>query len=496
MPKLCKRGRKRQTFDISGSERMKQNRSSETDTERTLRLQQMRDKKLLRLRVLTPKSKGKRLQEQRERKRMRLKKETPTKRKARLRSMIERENSWVKAETSEKRVARCLDLSERQASRLAEETETVRSARLQHKREQQASRLAAETDTVCDARLQNLRERQASRLAAETDTVRDARLQDMRERKASLEASLTGEQNLARKRHRDKLYSDRLTSRITLNFARSKIACDVSDSNIDEYSCGSFTYSWSICLAKFWEGEKLSCSTKLCLKFSLCCENGKVLSSVASCPELLNHLLTASDKRGKDFREKIRAYNCALAFASLGANIDKGLANAKQGVYTFRIHGVVYHCIGQLLPKDNEAPKYAQIYIHDGTADAEVENRLHHLEDASLPELRLLQLMMHEVNPYVSFFRQGIEVMRKQGHNDVRMIIRSEGTPDSRRYNKPTAPEVTVIMPGVGYGEEAASRDIVLHARSGGLSRITEIHRAYDALHYVILFPLGEDGWH
>ena len=85
--------------------------------------------------------------------------------------------------------------------------------------------------------------------------------------------------------------------------------------------------------------------------------------------------------------------------------------------------------------------------------------------------------------------------MREQGHNDVRMIIRSEGTPDSRRYNKPTAPEVAVIMPCVGHGEEAASRDIVLHARSGGLSRITEIHRAYDALPYVILFPLGEDGW-
>ena len=222
----------------------------------------------------------------------------------------------------------------------------------------------------------------------------------MRQRKACLEASLTGEQILARKRYRDKLYSDRLTCRITLNFAKSQIACDVSDSNIDEYSCGSFTYSCSICLAKFWEGEKLSSSTKLCLKFSLCCENGKVvLCSVASYPELLMHLLTASDKRGKCFREKFRAYNCALAFASLGANIDKGLANAKQGVYTFRIHGVVYHCIGQLLPKDNEAPKYAQIYIHDGTADAEVENRLHHLEDASLPESRLLQLMMHGLAP-------------------------------------------------------------------------------------------------
>ena len=82
MPKLCKRGPKRQTCDISGSERMKQNRSSETDTERTLRLQKMRDIQLLRLRVLTPKSKGKCLHEQRERNRMRLKKETPTKRKA------------------------------------------------------------------------------------------------------------------------------------------------------------------------------------------------------------------------------------------------------------------------------------------------------------------------------------------------------------------------------------------------------------------------------
>ena len=201
------------------------------------------------------------------------------------------------------------------------------------------------------------------------------------------------------------------------------------------------------------------------------------------------HLLTAIDPRGRAFRERIRAYNCALAFASLGANLDKGLANAKQGVYTFRIHGVVYHSIGQLLPKDNEAPKYAQIYIHDGTADAEAENRLQHLGDASLPEMRLLQQLLHENNPYVSFFRQGIEVMRKQGHQDVRMVIRSEGTPDSRRYNTPTAPEVAVIMPGVGYGEEASSRDIVLHACSGGITLKTEIHRAYDALHYVLLFP-------
>ena len=218
-----------------------------------------------------------------ERQGSRLAEETETVRGARLQHKREQQASRLAEETDTVRGARLQHKRQQQASRLAEETDTVRGARLQHKREQQASRFAAERDTVCDARLQNLRERQASRLAGETDTVRDARLQDMRERKGSLEASLTGEQILARKRYRDKLYSDRLTSRVTLNFARSQIACDVSDSNIDEYSCGSFTYSCSICLAKFWEGEKLSSSTKLCLKFSLCCENGKVvLSSVAS----------------------------------------------------------------------------------------------------------------------------------------------------------------------------------------------------------------------
>ena len=67
--------------------------------------------------------------------------------------MIERQYTCLKDETSKKRVTRCLDLSKSQASRLAEETEITGVASLQ----------------------------------------------DMRLRKASLEASLPGEQILARK---------------------------------------------------------------------------------------------------------------------------------------------------------------------------------------------------------------------------------------------------------------------------------------------------------
>ena len=72
--------------------------------------------------------------------------------------------------------------------------------------------------------------------------------------------------------------------------------------------------------------------------------------------------------------------------------------------------------------------------------------------------------------------------MREHGGADVRMTIRADGASDPRRYNAPTAPEIAVIMPGDGYNEQEASRDIVLHARSGYLQRITETHRAYDPL--------------
>ena len=44
-------------------------------------------------------------------------------------------------------------------------------------------------------------------------------------------------------------------------------------------------------------------------------------------------------------------------------------------------------------------------------------------------------------------------------------------------------------------GARANQRDIVVHIRAGGVLRIDERDRAFDALHHVLLFPLGEDGW-
>ena len=166
----------------------------------------------------------------------------------------------------------------------------------------------------------------------------------------------------------------RLQSKRYLNFARSQISAEVCDGLVEQHSIGSMSYSCPICDAKFWESEKLSTRTKASAKFTLCCGEGKVvLPSLDILPELLGHLLTVTDSRGKDFRNHIRAYNSSLAFCSLGANIDKELANARRGVYTFRIQGVVHHYIGSLIPNRDEAPAFAQIYIHEGTPEAKLK---------------------------------------------------------------------------------------------------------------------------
>ena len=51
-------------------------------------------------------------------------------------------------------------------------------------------------------------------------------------------------------------------------------------------------------------------------------------------------------------------------------------------------------------------------------------------------------------------------------------------------------------MIGDGQETEYQKRDIVLRPHEGGIQRISEIHCAYAPLHYVLMFPRGEDGWH
>ncbi|KAI6646942.1 hypothetical protein LOD99_9036 [Oopsacas minuta] len=127
----------------------------------------------------------------------------------------------------------------------------------------------------------------------------------------------------------------------------------------------------------FSESEKLSTSTTACIKFSFCC-------------------------------------------------------NAKLGMYTFCIHGVVHHLIDRLIPEVGEPPKFAQIYIHEGTPDAELENLQRYLGVTCRPELKRLKQMLHYANPYVSCFRHAIDHMRNMNTMDIHLTILECGIGDPR----------------------------------------------------------------
>jgi hypothetical protein len=59
----------------------------------------------------------------------------------------------------------------------------------------------------------------------------------------------------------------------------------------------------------------------------------------------------------------------------------------------------------------------------------------------------------------------------------------------------PTTDEVIALM--VGDGSKAVdSHDVILTQQAGSFQCISELHVGYMALHYPLLFPYGENGWH
>ncbi len=171
-------------------------------------------------------------------------------------------------------------------------------------------------------------------------------------------------------------------------------------------------------------------------------------------------------------------YNSALSFTSIGAKIDQQVTGTS-GIYTFRIHGQMYHRIGSLYDTDHE-----------------IQNRSSIMPGLDPMILAELQQMLHNINPYVNNFRQVGNLLKYNPSLDLKLIITNSRTKDPRRYNTPSASEVAAIIIGTGQEIEHHNRDIVLQPHQGGMQQISEIHCAYASLHYVLMFPRGEDGWH
>jgi hypothetical protein len=209
-----------------------------------------------------------------------------------------------------------------------------------------------------------------------------------------------------------------------------------------------------------WIKERSAKSKNNNPQFSLCCENGKVLlPNLPTTPQELEVFLTSKESSAVKFRDQIRMYNSVLAFTSLGAKVDESVVGGP-GPYSFRIQGEFYHKIGSLCHAEGQRPQFAQLYIHD--TKCEHQNRHAIMPSLDPTMFDWLLTMMYNINPYVKVFKMARDMMAIEGAPmDLKLCFIASRTKDARRYNVPTADEVTALM--VGDGSEDVDRcDIVL----------------------------------
>jgi hypothetical protein len=152
----------------------------------------------------------------------------------------------------------------------------------------------------------------------------------------------------------------------------------------------------------------------------------------------------------------------------------------------------VYHLIGSLLPPPDQPPSFLQIYFVGDNQD-QLQRRQHLFKDLDPNILASLQTMLHDSNIYIQSFKTTLETLPPDT-TDLKIVIRADKCPAGEhpgRYNEPVVNEVAVLM----VGDPSDHRDIILNLKEGGLKRIYETHRSYDALQYPLMFCRGEDGY-
>ena len=107
--------------------------------------------------------------------------------------------------------------------------------------------------------------------------------------------------------------------------------------------------------------------------------------------------------------------------------------------------------------------------------------------------------MLLDNHPYIGHYCYAYKLIRKkpvEEQEEITIRLHVNLQQDQRIHNLLTAEEIAVIIPKEGVHHAMDDRDVVLQARGGQLQRISQNSFSYAALHYVLLFPKGENSWH
>ncbi|KAG2217967.1 hypothetical protein INT45_001401 [Circinella minor] len=295
--------------------------------------------------------------------------------------------------------------------------------------------------------------------------------------------------------------------------------CYTPGKNFHRHKLSCMDAICTFCNAQMWMEERITTSSRTHPLFSICCTHGKIVLPIPRCPpQQIIGLLTAEDEASDDLFTNIRAYNNMFAFASIRANFDRNLANRSGGVSTFRINGTIYHDIGSLrlehqapvlqaadeqpaeqehLPlqqqqQQQERPKFAQIYFADKEEQLATRETL--FSGLRRETISTLQTVIQESNPYARGVMNAHKTYGDRPFGTLQVVIRSVANL-GRRYDQQSYPEVAAMIVENTVDGESLPHEIVIRDRQSGLYTISSLHPSYIPLHYVLMFPFGDDEW-
>ena len=223
-----------------------------------------------------------------------------------------------------------------------------------------------------------------------------------------------------------------------------------------------------------------------------CCREGKINVKIPVVPDELIRLFTSQvHNDAKYFRKHIRYFNSHFSFTSLGVTLDQRVSTAAgTGIYTFRVHGALYHRLDNLVP-GSQGPRHMQLYFYD-TEDADaLAHRVRRSPDLDINLVRVILGILAK-NPYVQTFNR---VGSIPNLDNYMIELNTNVTPDQRRYNAPTASQVAAIWLEGDDPVRTFDRHVLVHAKGDKPSYIKAYHGCYDPLAYPLFNPNGETGW-
>ncbi|CAL1402098.1 unnamed protein product [Linum trigynum] len=102
--------------------------------------------------------------------------------------------------------------------------------------------------------------------------------------------------------------------------------------------------------------------------------------------------------------------------------------------------------------------------------------------------------MLDETNELVKTFRRIRQNLQLSSTPNFRLRIFGIKS-RNRQYDLPTSSDIAALIPG-DFVPDREDQDIIVDHQGEGLKRITSLNPKFEALHFPLLFPYGEDGFH